>query len=107
MGHQMTVILHEWQTGQSGNAATATDRISFSGEFRTEAHSIHYDNIRMADPALMGAFFTPVQNIWALTAPLFPDQPGHVSNGHGRGSACRHIMMQTTTLFIPTGCAWK
>ena len=42
---------------------TATDRISFSGEFRTEAHSIHYDNIRMADPALMGAFFTPVQNM--------------------------------------------
>lgn len=41
---------------------TATDRISFIGEFRTQAHGIHYDNIRIANPAIMGAFFTPAPN---------------------------------------------
>ncbi|MDO9265415.1 MAG: DUF3373 family protein, partial [Desulfosalsimonadaceae bacterium] len=39
---------------------TATDKVSFGVYFRTEANSLHYDNILGAPPELMGAFFTPV-----------------------------------------------
>ena len=38
---------------------TATDKISLGVEFRSEADSIHYNDIRMAPPAILGAFFTP------------------------------------------------
>lgn len=38
---------------------TATDKLSLGIEFRTKADSIHYDNLRMAPPAMIGAFFTP------------------------------------------------
>jgi len=39
---------------------TATDKVSFGVYFRTEASSLHYDNILGAPPELMGAFFTPM-----------------------------------------------
>ncbi len=38
---------------------TATDTLSFDVEFRTRAESIHYKDIRMAPPEVLGAFFTP------------------------------------------------
>lgn len=46
---------------------TATDKIAFDVYFRTEANSIHYDNLRIAPPAIMGSFFMPVS-----TDPNFP-----------------------------------
>jgi len=39
---------------------TVTDTLSFDVEFRTRADSIHYNDIRMAPPQFLGAFFTPV-----------------------------------------------
>ena len=38
---------------------TTTDKVSFGVYLRTEASSLHYDNLQIAPPALMGAFFTP------------------------------------------------
>ena len=46
---------------------TATDKISFSVDFRTRADSIHYDDMRVAPPGLVGKFFSPVP-----TDPSFP-----------------------------------
>jgi hypothetical protein len=39
---------------------TATDKVSFGIYFRTEANSLHYDNILGPNPQILGAFFTPV-----------------------------------------------
>ncbi len=39
---------------------TASDKVSFSIDFRTKAESIHYNDLRRAPEALVGAFFTPV-----------------------------------------------
>lgn len=39
---------------------TATDKVSFGVYFRTEAQSLHYKDIRMAPAAMIGQFFTPV-----------------------------------------------
>lgn len=41
---------------------TATDKIAFDVYFRTEAGSLHYDDVRIAPQPLMAAFFTPVPN---------------------------------------------
>lgn len=38
---------------------TATDKVSFGVYLRTEASSLHYDNILGPNPLIMGAFFTP------------------------------------------------
>lgn len=38
---------------------TATDKLSFGIDFRTRADSIHYENIRVAPPSMVNAFFTP------------------------------------------------
>ncbi len=39
---------------------TATDKLSFSVDFRTRADSIHYDDMRAAPASLVGKFFSPV-----------------------------------------------
>jgi hypothetical protein len=38
---------------------TTTDKVSFGVYFRTEANSLHYDNILGPNPQIMQAFFTP------------------------------------------------
>ena len=38
---------------------SATDKISFGVNFRTEASSLHYDNILGASPQVISGFFTP------------------------------------------------
>ncbi|NOY69961.1 MAG: DUF3373 domain-containing protein [Deltaproteobacteria bacterium] len=41
---------------------TASDKISFSVDFRTKAESIHYNDLQAAPAALVGGFFTPITN---------------------------------------------
>lgn len=41
---------------------TATDKLSLGVEFRTQANNIHYNDLRMAPPMMIGAFFTPPPN---------------------------------------------
>ena len=38
---------------------TASDKISFGVDLRSEAQSIHYQDVLMAPPSLLNAFFTP------------------------------------------------
>ncbi|MBC2714362.1 MAG: DUF3373 domain-containing protein [Desulfobacteraceae bacterium] len=38
---------------------TATDKVSFGVYFRTQAHSIHYENTMVAPQSFMGGFFIP------------------------------------------------
>jgi hypothetical protein len=38
---------------------TASDKVSFGVDLRSEAQSIHYQDVRMAPPAMINAFFTP------------------------------------------------
>jgi hypothetical protein len=41
---------------------TATDKLSFGAYLRTQAESIHYDDVRAAPPSFFGAFFMPPPN---------------------------------------------
>ncbi|MFH0999105.1 MAG: DUF3373 family protein [Pseudomonadota bacterium] len=38
---------------------TASDKISFGVDLRSEAQSIHYEDVRMAPPSMINSFFTP------------------------------------------------
>lgn len=59
---------NSWNTGDIGDLDTrmdkvemhtSSDRVSLNVDFRTKAESIHYNDMRSAPAALVGAFFTP------------------------------------------------
>jgi hypothetical protein len=80
---------------------TVTDKVSLGVELRTEAHSIHYDNMQVAPSSFVQAFMTPVGS-GGFSGATLPQIQGAMAAMAGAGAIPATEKYDAQNEFMPT-----